>query len=363
MIGAVVEVPYSGAWVADTTDTVDATGTFNLTDGRTWSGTVASRAKDGGRYHARIVGGKGKLGATLADKWYNGTLLSDTVAEDAISEAGETLGASAIGQRIDSWQRKEGTLGQALAQLAATTGSVWWVGRDGTVNLAASRTGDTIQAATVSVISTDVDGSVLLNVLPGAPELRPGDTWNGVVVRHVRWTLTPGNLTAALAFYDLPTPELTLDYLRTYDARVDSQNDDGTVNVIVDQRFSVASVKWLSGLPAKVTINPGDQLTLCWLGGDPQYPVCMGVPQTAGTKAASGIGDTVDCGTFIFPTSSLPSVCAIGAPIVFLPPVYVPPGPGHDAAVASAMTSYSVQVPTKIDVAGLITSGLARVKW
>lgn len=362
MISATVEELYSGSWVADTVDASAPTGAFELA-GSQWSGAVLSQSKDGGRYYARIVGGKGKLATKLADRWYNGTSLSDTIASDMVSEAGEELGSSVLGTSADNWQRKADTLGNCLSQLTTTLGGLWWVSREGKVFLAASRAGSALVPANMATTSTDVDGSLIVNPNTALADITPGATWEGKVIKHVRWTLTPGNLTAALAFLELPSPPLTFDYLRTYSAKVDSQNGNGSLNVIVDAKFAVSNVQWLAGVPAKVVINGGDLVTLGWLGGDPRYPITMGLAMTDGTKAAAGVGDTVDAGTFVFPTSSLPSVCAIGAPIIFLPPMYVPPGPNKAALVAQALTTMAVQVPVAVDVAGLITSGLDRVKW
>lgn len=357
MISATVEELYSGSWVADTVDVSPPTGSFDLA-GSTWSGTVLpdSQSKDGGRYYARIVGGAGKLATKLADRWYNGTSLADTIAADMVAEAGETLGVSALGTSANSWQRKAGTLGECLSQLVATLGGVWWVGRDGKVNLGPSRVGSDIPAPTVTVLTTDVDGSLVVNPNTGLAGITPGAQWQGKVVKHVRWSLTPGNLSAALAFQELPSPPLTFDFFRTYSAKVDSQNGDGSLNVIVDAKFAVSNVQWLAGVPAKVVINGGDAITLGWLGGDPRYPYTVGLAMTAGTKAAAGKGDTVDAGTLVVPTT----LAGVVGPVPFQIQ-YVPPGPTHDADLVTAMTAMAAFVPVAINLSGIITSGLDRI--
>jgi hypothetical protein len=355
MISATVEEVFSGSWVADTVDIAPPTGAFNLA-GSDWAGAVLDQSKDGGRYYARIVGGAGKLATQLADRWYNGTALADTIAADMVAEAGETLGTSALGTSADSWQRKAGTLGECLSQLVATLGGIWWVGRDGKVNLGPSRAGSDIPVTTVTVSSTDVDGSLVVSPNAGLDGITPGAQWQGKIVKHVRWSLTPGNLSAALAFHELPSPPLTFDYFRTYSAKVDAQNGDGSLNVIVDAKFAVSNVKWLSGVPAKVTINGGDSITLGWLGGDPRYPYTMGLAMTDGTKAAAGKGDTVDIGYLVCP------ILGAGTGSVVIPPtLYFPPGPEGQAAANLAGVPPQYNAP--IALTGLITSGLDRVKW
>lgn len=355
MISATVEELYSGAWVADTVDVSAPTGSFELA-GSQWGGTVLSQSKDGGRFYSRIVGGKGKLATKLADRWYNGTSLADTIASDMVAEAGEELGSSALGTSADSWQRKADTLGNCLSQLTATLGGLWWVSREGKTFLAASRAGSELLPGNLVVTSTDVDGSLIVNPNTAFADITPGATWQGKVIKHVRWTLTPGNLSAALAFLELPSPPLTFDYLRTYSAKVDSQNGNGSLNVIVDAKFAVSNVQWLAGVPAKVVINGGDSVTLGWLGGDPRYPYTTGLAMTAGTKAAAGKGDTVDAGTLVVPTT----LAGVIGPVAFQIQ-YVPPGPTHDADVITAMTTMAPFVPVAINLSGIITSGLARI--
>lgn len=353
MISCVLEEPYSGAWVADTVDTSAYSGTIAL-EASSWIGAAVSSAVDGGRIYSRIVAGKGRLGTVLPDRWYNGTELSDTIASDMIAEAGEVLGYSSLGLRVDSWQRKRGTLGECLSELVAITGGSWWVARDGSINLG-SRSSAVLVPGQFSRASVDVDGSVLVNTI-SKTDINPGDTWEGKTIRHIRWTLSPDNLTAALAFYDLPSPALSLDYLRTYSAKVDRQNGDGTLDVIVNQAFAVSSVQWLSGIPANVTILPGDTVTLGWLGGNPQRPYAALVAQTSDSRPVARVGDTVDCGWLVVPAQGT------GVGTVALPPIlYFPPGPTAQAQAALVAVA-PLYVPTPINLQGTITSGSERVR-
>lgn len=356
MISATVEELYSGAWVADTVDVVAPTGAFTLDNGTSWSGAVFSQSQDGGRFYSRIVGGKGKLAQTLLDKWYNGTSLIDQIAGDAISEAGESLGASSLGVRVDAWQRKAGTLGQALSQIVAIVGGVWWVDRAGLVQLATTRATGEIRAETVSKAKTDVDGSVLFDTFPSTPAFTPGWTWEGRQIRHIRWVQTPSNFQCAIAFSDLESPPLTWDYFRSYSAKVDKQNSDGTLDVIVDGKFAVTNTKWLAGLPGKIVINGGDEVELGWAGGDPRYPVAWGLKMSSDGKAAARVDDTVDCGTLVIPTT----LVGVIGPVAFQIQ-YVPPGPTHAADVAAAMLAMVAFAPVSVDLAGVITSGQVRV--
>lgn len=356
MINCTVEELYSGAWVADTVDTVAPTGSFTLFNGTQWTGAVFSQSQDGGRFYSRIVGGKGKLAQALVDKWYNGTSLIDQIASDAISEAGEAVGASSLGVRVDAWQRKAGTLGQALSEIVSIVGGVWWVDRTGLVQLAPSRPTGDILPETVSKAKSDVDGSVLIDPFPSAPLFTPGWTWEGRQIRHIRWTQASDKFQCSLGFQDLESPLLTWDYFRSYSAKVDKQNTDGTLDVIVDGKFAVTNVKWLAGLPGKIVINGGDEIELGWAGGDPRYPVAWGLKMLTTGKAAARVDDTVDCGTLVIPTT----LAGVIGPVAFQIQ-YVPPGPTHDADVATAMTTMAPFVPVAVNLAGVITSGQVRV--
>ena len=357
MISATIEEMLRGAWVADTVDTAAPTGEFTTADGVGWSGAVFSQSLDGGRYYARIVGGKGKLATVLPDKWYNGTSLIDQIVSDAIAEAGEVLGTSDLGTRVDSWMRKSATLGETLSQIAATMGAIWWVSRDGKVNMSSTRSGVDVPENAVNVTSSDVDGSVFLNPFPAAPVIAPAGTWKGATIRHVRWVQVPENLTATLLFHELDSPPLTWDYLRTYSAKVDRQNSDGSIDVIADSRFAVTNVKWLAGLPGKIVVNGGDEVTIGWLGGDPRTPVAWGLKMGTDGKAAARVDDTVDCGYLVFPLQGT------GTGTVAIPPLlYFPPGQaGKTAAQSAAVPPIYCSPAQIINLQGVITSGQVRV--
>ncbi len=354
MISATIEELYSGAWVADTVDVVAPTGYFTTSNGQAWSGTVFSQSKDGGRYYARIVGGKGNLAKALPDRFYNGTSLIDQIATDALAEAGE-VGTSDLGTRVDAWHRKAATLGQALSHIVAIVGGVWYVDRAGNVRLATQRTGPVVQPNTVSAGKADVDGSILFDPFPTA-DIQLGGTWDGRTIRHIRWVQTPNSFKASVSFQDLQSPPLTWDYLRTYSAKVDKQNSDGTLDLIVDSKFSVTSVRWLGGLPGKIVIQGGDEVTLGWLGGDPRAAYAVGLGMTDGGKAVARVDDTVDCGYLVTP------VQGNGVGTVVIPPtLYFPPGPEGEAAAKTAAVAPAYNPAGIINIRGVITSGQVRV--
>jgi hypothetical protein len=357
MISATIEEMLRGAWVADTVDTVAPTGAFTTADGVGWSGAVFSQSLDGGRYYARIVGGKGKLATVLPDKWYNGTSLIDQIVSDAVAEAGETIGTSNLGTRVDSWMRKSTTLGQTLSQIAETMGAIWWVGRDGKINMSATRSGVDVPEDSVNVTSSDVDGSVFLNPFPAAPVIAPAGTWKGQTIRHVRWVQVPENITATLLFHELESPPLTWDYLRTYSAKVDRQNADGSIDVIADSKFAVTNVKWLAGLPGKIVINGGDEVTIGWLGGDPRTPIAWGIKMGTNGKAAARVDDSVDCGWLVLPLQGAGS-----GTVTWVAPSYFPPTSPTAALDAAAYVTLNTPALCKaFNIVGKITSGQSRV--
>lgn len=286
-----IEEPEQGAWVADLTHTDPYSGTFEL-GGYQWLGAALSSVLDGGRYQTRVVGGKGKLGSLVRDQYYYGGGTGDTVIQDIARSVGESY-VSGVPARVASWSRQSGTAGQALDQICQTLGILWWVDLQGRIR-AGARAEDPVDLSKYTQTTADVDGEISL-VGDSASGIVPGMTIDGKIIRHVRWTLTGTRLTAECSFvpYVLPDVRGGLDYLCSHRAVVESQESDGTVNLIVGNRFSLTKVPYQGGIPGTIKLLPGDVVTACSWGRDPRQWFAHSVQRVEGRV-------TIDCGTLLF---------------------------------------------------------------
>jgi hypothetical protein len=276
IVEAQIEEFERGAWVADLVTLEESfSGSFDL-GGATWTGTAVQERIDGERHFVRVVGGAGKLGEIVRDRYYDGRVSLRAAVQEVCANSGEAFGDASGTVFLASFQRLRGTAAQALDRIADTFGLSWWIGRDGAVRMDAARPpgGQAIGVRT----AVDSDGSVML-VHPEGVEL--GGTYDGVTIRHARWHLTEDRLTAQI--YPIPflfrSPTET-EYSSLYSASVDRQNADGSVDVIAAGRFGVTKVPLFSGIPgSKIKLNPGEQVTLGFFGGDPQKPFCVAMAQ------------------------------------------------------------------------------------
>lgn len=336
-ITAIIEEFEQGAWVADLTSTERFTDSFE-TLGITWTGTAVSVREEFEVFHTRVVGGKAKLATLLKDKYYDGRVRLEAAVQDVCRESGETFGSTILAASLTSFERIRGTASEALDALAEVFQALWWIGRDGKVQLKVAR--DSSADAQGIRTSSDVD-SVLLS----DPVLQIGSAYDGKTVRHIRWELTPQDFTARLYFvpFLFRNPTRTA-YSSLMTASVDKQNADGSLDVIVSGRFGVTNVPLLSGIPgSKIKVNGGEQVTLGFFGGNPQAPFCLAHGQdAAATKQVARKGDSVNAGTLT--AVSTPG----GGPVTF---VYVgangvPSAPSQTASLTG----------------GEVTSGSERVK-
>lgn len=288
---------YRGTWVADTTTTEIPTGEFEFGE-MTWKGTVAPTGfvQDGARYYARIVGGKGRLGAEVVEKNYTVSAPFARVARDIIVACGETVGSITLTNSAAYYERARGTAGQALNDLCDQAGAVWWVGRDGTVNVAPART-DTAAVDTDKAfqIGADIDGATIFDVI-NASDVLPGRTANGKTIRAIHWSLTPDSLVAECSPSQpsIPDGRGREFYLKQYQAKVSKQNGDKSVDVIADGKFSLSSVPLLPGIVGTPTMKGGDLVVVGWLGGQPSTPYAIPAQQAGdNAKPVSLVGDSV----------------------------------------------------------------------
>ncbi len=309
----VLEV-YRGTWVADTTTTEVPDGTFEMGD-LTWHGTVAHTGyvKDGARFYARIVGGKGRLSAQVVEKNYVGSVPHARIARDIIAACGETLGVVDLKTNAAYYERARGTAGQLLNQLCDQAGATWWVDREGKVNVSLARSPVTAVDTDKSFqIGADIDGTTVYDA--GAANLiTPGMTANGKTIRSIYWVFSPDSFTAECAPNQPSVPDGRGRefYLKQYQAKVDKQNGDKSVDVIADGKFSLSSVPLLPGIVGTPTMNPGDLVVVGWLGGSPSSPYAIPAQQAGDdAKPVSLLGDSV---LFTFPPMAVTGTLS-GAP-------------------------------------------------
>ncbi len=342
-IVATIEEFESGTWVADLVLLEAFDGSFDL-GGATWTGTVFSERLDRERYHTRVVGGGGGLATVLRDKFYSGSVAVTTAVGDIAREASETIGTVSP-KFMSNFERIKGTAAQGLDSLALAFGMLWWIGRDGKINMKTAR--DTGSAASGSLVSQGAYSATLVQ----PADVTIGGTYDagdGVAktIRHVRWFYTSDHFEAELYFLPFVFRNPVQNKYDSLDsASVDRQNADGTLDVIVAGRYGVTKVPLYAGIPgAKLKVNGGESVMLGYFGGDPQKPFCVSVAQdlTAVHEVARKM-DSVNVGTLVL------AYAGPGA----LSGSYVAPD-GTTTAIANA--------GPPIMLAGQISSGSSRVK-
>lgn len=350
LISASIEEHERGAWVAELVTTTTYEGSF-IAGGSTWVGTIVGiPQKVGGRYKTTVVGGKGKLSLPIKERFYKGGASIATIFRDMLNgEQGQT----SLTARAPTYQRQAGKLGEALDYLSDTYGVIWWVDRDGTLRLEKTRENGEITHGVV--LERDVDTSVTLSVAK-AEGIIPGKAFEGRIIRHVRWLLSPQSLRAELSFKAYEIPLVGVDYLKKYSAVVERQNADGSLDLVVNGRFGLTNVKWFSSIPANVQINQGDIVTVGFWAGDPRQPYAEGLNQITGGSPVARVGDTTNGGTLLI-GQNVVSFAVAG--------MFIPPGPTHEAELAAALISLTASgtpVLIQLDLTSLIDSGQERVK-
>jgi hypothetical protein len=326
LLEAHIEEFETGTWVADliADQTFGPRGQFRLPDGSTWIGTRVSEVQDRGRFFSKVVGGNGSLGAVVLDQFYQGQVALSAVVASVCSpgpspgDQGETPSNVQAGVFLGQYMRQVGTRGEALDDIAKAAGGavspgsapmLWWIGRDGTLQMQAPDTLSEARPTQAPVTGTqnmdkvDVDASVEL-VTPSGAVLGATYGVGAQVVRHLRWKYTPQSFSARLFFvpFIFRAPTQT-KYDRTYDAKIVADHGDGTVDVIAYRSpsegkapaFQVANVQLFCGVPgAKAKMNAGEEVTLGFFSGDPQKPFAMSMKQDATvspTKKVARNGD------------------------------------------------------------------------
>lgn len=376
LLEAHVEEFEQGTWVADLIADQAFAGSFQLQDGSTWVGTKVSEISDRGRYFTKVVGGTGSLGATVLDAFYQGKVSLQVIvnavcgAAGGAKDKGELVGSIAPGLFLEQYQRFVGFRSEALDAIAKAAGGaatpgadplLWWIGRDGRLQMQVpnpafgSRSNTKLVTGTQDMDKVDVDASVEL-VSPTNAELGAMYGTPAQAVRHIRWKMLPNSFTARLFFvpFIFRSPVQT-KYDRMYDAKIVSDNGDGTVDVLAYRSpsegkapaFAVSKVQLFCGVPgSKVKMNAGEEVMLGFFGGDPQKPFCSSMKQdstVAPTKKVARNGDSINAGTL---TGVAPPG---GGAVVF---TYTPGSSGVPVPGPPGPTA---------NLSGVITSGSARI--
>jgi hypothetical protein len=299
----------SGAWVADAVSLEAFDGSFEL-DGETWTGVAVTERQDGDRYLTRIVGGAGKLAELIEDKYYDGSVSLQVAIQDVCRACGETFGSAVAGKFLTTFQRIRMPAYAALDAIAAAFDMLWFISRDGKVHMVEEReAGDEAEARLV--IDGDGSDSALLREPNG---VAIGDTVSDRAVRHLRWTLTPEKFEARAYFLPFVfRPPTRSEYASMRDAKVDRQNADGTIDVIVSGRFGMTKVPFYCGVPhSKVKVDSGDKVMVGFFGSDPQKPFAVSMAQdTAATKEVARKGDSVHAGSILVVSPPSGGTCTV----------------------------------------------------
>ncbi len=373
LVAAFVELPLTGAWTADVRvsqrqgDTAAAlTGTVAIDlDGLSFTGTVVRSQVDDNSASARVVGGAGKLSNVLGERYYKGSPTVGKIVEDILRDAGETLASDGsttiLGTVLGTWHRRGETGGEALSRVLSTHGGSWRVKPDGTVLVVGTESWPIVETPHVLVPGSDGATGFYRVAWRGATPttVLPGITFQGQRIRHVVHELDSGKLRTELRYIE---PRSVLErmaalvsknagYSRLLPAIVEKQNADGSLDVVVDNRYGLTQVALRLGLPGfAAKIGQGSQVLIGFAADDPRQPVAFLWPDGSssvelvfegGTKSVARVDDTVDCGKLRY---------VPGSPGALF---YTPPG-GIEAPVSPA--------PPGTSISGKVTSGAAKLK-
>jgi len=195
--------PRAGNWVAELqVDAADAAGlgagdaATLVTDGGvlTFRGTVLRGDVYAQNVTLRLVGGANGLARLVVPRFYRGVQLAQPL-RDALADAGEALSASAqaasTSLHLDFWAMVQQPASEALTSMAeaAGAGAVWRVLPDGTVFFGVD--GYPVSA----LLEFELTGSWPLEkrqeIASEAPDVHPGETFNGFRVSTVVHNLSP----------------------------------------------------------------------------------------------------------------------------------------------------------------------------
>lgn len=311
LVTALVSLPLNGAWHADVSVSpaqgdqgVALSGMVTIElDGLTLVGTVVRSAVDDSMIRARIVAGAGGMSSELKEAYYKGSPTVRKVVEDILRETGETLSgassAAVLDTVIGTWQRERGPAGVALSRIVEAYGGSWRSLPDGTVLVVGPEGWPVVEPKHTQVPGGDpIQGSCRIAWPERTPpDVLPGITFLGQQVSYVVHELAPGGLRTELRFVQ---PRTLLERMRALLARdewhgklwpavVESQNADGTVDVVVGGKFGLTQVPLHSGVPGlRALVSQGQGLLVGFSADDPQKPFAALAPSAQGGDAKFG---------------------------------------------------------------------------
>lgn len=195
--------PRSGNWVAELQ--VDAASAAGLTGGDagtlitdggalTFRGTVLRGDTYAQNVTLRLVGGANGLARPVEPRFYRGVQLGQPL-QDALADAGEVLSGSvqtsARTLHLDFWTMVRQPASEALTSLAEAAGPdvVWRVLQDGTVFFGVD--GFPESALVEFDLTMWRPLEKMQEIASEAPEVHPGETFNGFRVSTVVHSLMP----------------------------------------------------------------------------------------------------------------------------------------------------------------------------
>ena len=184
MLSGTISMPWSGSWVAHVEASEALPDSGVLTDGAaSLVGACVVNGLRQSRGAARIVGGAGKLSERCGAAHYQATTALQ-VARAIASSVGETVAPGATA--ADSAALQAYSVASLPADAALSDLGVWRVSDAGSIQLLA--TGETgNEAVGVEIDSVPELGAVILGA--DGLTIRPGDTYNGQIVRRVVYDL------------------------------------------------------------------------------------------------------------------------------------------------------------------------------
>jgi hypothetical protein len=289
-----------GTWVADLeTDPSDSTsGPFSF-GGVSWTGLTRASRVEGGVSIRRVVGGTSSYSQQVGSQSFRDTSLSTILRSLLLNTDFE---GSAVDLDVPIYCVLGGPLGLVIGKLASTLGVGHYVTREGSIRVE-DRVGSEVSEK-VDRVGTDLEGSVLLNC-SSCSLVKPGDTYEGQVIRHVRWRLAPNSLTADVSFKRLARfPDPSLGYELTYASKIVRQHTDDNgslplVDVLVNGQLGITKVPIMTGGPLKIKMEENDLCRVGFENGDPRRPYVLAVVQK-GSKRVAREGDTISLGRLAF---------------------------------------------------------------
>ncbi|MGB0890536.1 MAG: hypothetical protein ACPGWS_09655 [Solirubrobacterales bacterium] len=268
----------------------DVTGAVTIEmGGRTMIGTSCDVGKSkGAQVSVSVCAGAGGMTETVSTRSYRTSTVREIVT-DILSDAGETLSATADTATLDSvkprWALLVGSASDALTRLLDSVGAVWRFADDGTVWLG-PETWPTVEPEHVVVEETPEDATMAIATESGT--VAPGTTFAGQHVERATYNVDDGTR-VFIEFESERRAKSIMDrllkraaeptrYHRALRAQVISQNSDGTLELklIEGDVPNMKSVSYRAGIPGvEVTVPSGQRATLVFEDGSPERPVVV----------------------------------------------------------------------------------------